>query len=783
MAGRLGRVGGQEEHFSIMKFSDGNWQIPDGLALRHPLQVHEVRVEGDELVALVASREQQTRGDQLNLMLFTLRLFSPAEGIIGVRMAHYLGGLPEQPQFELTQAPGNARIELTDEFAILHSGAFAARLPRSGAYGLDFLRDGERLTGSRLKAGGYATKAPEDQAYMFERLDLTVGENVYGLGERFAAFVKNGQGIDIWNRDGGTGTEQAYKNIPFFMTNRGWGVLVNHPGRVEFEIASEKVSKAQFSVPGEALEYFVIDGPTPKKVIERYTGLTGRPALPPVWSFGLWLSTSFTTRYDEATVKSFVDGMRQRGIPMQVFHFDCFWMRGLHWCDFEWDPETFPDPEGQLGRMKEDGANICVWINPYIAQLSPLFEEGRRHGYLLKRPDGSVWQWDKWQPGMAIVDFTNPEACEWYTGHLRRLMDMGVDAFKTDFGERIPTDVAWHDGSDPERMHNYYAYLYNKVVFEMMRRERGDDAIVFARSASVGSQKFPVHWGGDCDSNYESMAESLRGGLSLGLSGFGFWSHDIGGFEGTAPPDVYKRWCAFGLLSSHSRLHGSESYRVPWLFDEESVDVLRHFTELKCRLMPYLYSAAREAHETGTPMMRAMLLEFPEDPGAAALDRQYMLGGSLLVAPVFTENGTVDVYLPNGRWTHFLSGAEKHGGWHRETHDVFSLPLYVRENTLLPVGARDDTVDYDHADGVTFELYALGDGFTASATVEGKDGEGVTVTAMRDGNVIHVSAEGGKPWQMLVVGEDVICEDSKPVGEARGTLVEGRASMRLQLEG
>lgn len=766
-----------------MKFSDGHWLIPDDLKLGNLVHVHKVRAEGDELVAFVASRALEKRGDQLDTMLFSLRLFSPAEGVIGVRIAHHLGAQPSGPEFELATTPGVAHIELTEEFAILHSGAFSARLPRAGRYELDFLRDGERLTGSRCKAGGHATQAPEGRTHMFERLDLTVGENVYGLGERFAAFVKNGQNIDIWNRDGGTGTEQAYKNIPFFVTNRGWGLLVNHPGRVEFEIATEKVSKAQFSVPGEVLEYFVIDGPTPKKVIERYTGFTGRPALPPVWSFGLWLSTSFTTRYDEATVRSFVDGMRQRGIPMQVFHFDCFWMRGMHWCDFEWDPETFPDPEGQLGRMKEDGANICVWINPYIAQLSPLFAEGRDKGYLLKRPDGSVWQWDKWQPGMAIVDFTNPAACDWYTGHLKRLMDMGVDAFKTDFGERIPTDVVWHDGSDPERMHNYYAYLYNKVVFEMMRGERGDDAIVFARSASVGSQKFPVHWGGDCDSSYESMAESLRGGLSLGLSGFGFWSHDIGGFEGTAPPDVYKRWCAFGLLSSHSRLHGSESYRVPWAFDEEAVDVLRHFTELKCRLMPYLYAAAREAHEFGVPMMRAMVLEFPEDPGAAALDRQYMLGGSLLVAPVFAENGAVDVYLPQGRWTHLLSGTEKLGGWHRENHDVFSLPLYVRENTLLPVGVRSDTVDYDHADGVTFELYALGDGRAATATVAGKEGEAVTVTATRDGSAILVNAEGSKPWHLLVVGEDITCADSQPFGEARGTRLEGRASMRLQLKG
>ena len=273
------------------------------------------------------------------------------------------------------------------------------------------LRAGKRITGSALGAGGYAVNADDRKSYVFERLDLGVGELVYGLGERFTAFTRNGQSVEIWNRDGGTSTEQAYKNIPFFLTNRGWGVLVNQPDRVSFEVGSEFVSKVGFSVEGESLSYFLIDGPTPKDVLDRYTRLTGRPALPPAWSFGLWLTTSFTTEYDEKTVNGFVDGMRERDIPLHVFHFDCFWMRAQHWCDFEWDPVAFPDPEAMLARLKAKGLHICVWINPYIAQRSRLFDEGKAKGYLLKRPDGSVWQWDHWQSGMGYVDFTNPEAC------------------------------------------------------------------------------------------------------------------------------------------------------------------------------------------------------------------------------------------------------------------------------------------------------------------------------------------------------------------------------------
>ena len=446
------------------------------------------------------------------------------------------------------------------------------RVAKGPDWRVEFL-DGDRVITSSGWRGMAMMDAP-DGRFMVEQLSLGVGECVYGLGERFTPFVRNGQVVDLWNEDGGTASEQAYKNIPFYLTNRGYGVFVNHPEKVSYEVASEKVERVQFSVPGESLDYFLIYGPTPKEVLSRYTALTGRPALPPAWSFGLWLTTSFTTDYDEATVTSFIQGMADRDLPLHVFHFDCFWMREFHWCNFEWDQRCFPDPAAMLARLKARGLRICVWINPYIAQRSALFDEGMAGGYLVKRPDGDVWQWDRWQAGMGLVDFTNPDACRWFGDKLAALVDMGVDCFKTDFGERIPTDVVWHDGSDPLKMHNYYAYLYNKTVFEVLEEKLGvGEAAVFARSATAGGQQFPVHWGGDSTATFESMAESLRGGLSLCLSGFGFWSHDMGGFEQTASADVYKRWCAFGLLSSHSRLHGSGSYRVPWLFDnDEPVD-------------------------------------------------------------------------------------------------------------------------------------------------------------------------------------------------------------------
>ena len=693
-----------------MKFKRGYWLMQPNIRPLYAVEAYRVCAEKDSIEILAATQHIAGRGDTLSAAL-NVRLFSPAEGVIGVEAVHHAGARDDGPKFPLNAPGGTVEIRKNEGEIILKSGDLQARVStRPNEWGIRFERNGEFLTGSGWRALAHMTDTQSGQTWMCDQLDLSVGEYVYGLGERFTPFVKNGQTVEMWNGDGGTCTELAYKNIPFYMTNRGYGVFVDDPGDTAFEVGSENVERVEFAVKGERLRYFVIAGPTPKDVLHRYTALTGRPALPPAWSFGLWLSTSFTTNYDEATTSSFIEGMRARGIPLHVFHFDCFWMQGYNWCDFEWDKETFPDPEGMLRRYKDSGLKICVWINPYIGQNSPLFAEAARGGYLIRRKDGSVWQTDLWQAGMGIVDFTNPAARTWYREKLRVLLNMGVDCFKTDFGERIPVkDVEYYDHSDTMRMHNYYTRLYNEAVFSLLEEVRGKgDAVVFARSATVGGQCFPVHWGGDNFANYVSMAETLRAGLSLASCGFGFWSHDISGFESTAPAHVYKRWCQFGLLSSHSRLHGSQSYRVPWLFDEEASVVLKKFVELKCRLMPYLYRMAVIAHEQGIPMLRPMFMEFPGDPACETLDRQYMLGESLLVAPVFAESGEVSYYLPEGTWTHLLDGRVVEGGrWMKEKYDFMSLPLWVRENTLLPLGRSDTEVEYDYADGVEVRLYQI----------------------------------------------------------------------------
>lgn len=745
-----------------MKFSNGCWLQQERCECFAPQQIYFAKIESNQVTLCAPTTKIVTRGDTLGGINLTLTVTSPAPEVLRVQVYHFKGEKQHGPSFVLNDKKLPLDVEETEAAITIKSGSLSLTITKEN-WSMVYRRNGELITQSSGKdlalfktdwRGLAYDKGDAQDTYIRQQLSIGVGELIYGLGERFTPFTKNGQTVDIWNCDGGTSTEQSYKNIPFFLSNKGYGVFVNHPEKVSFEVGSEFVTKTGFSVEGGHLDYYLFNGPSMKNVLKRYTDLTGKPSLPAPWTFGLWLSTSFTTNYDEETVMSFIDGMLERGIPLRVFHFDCFWMKEFHWTDFLWDDRVFPDPQGMLKRIKAKGLNVCVWINPYIAQESIMFEEGMKNDYFVKRPNGDIWQWDMWQPGMALVDFTNPEACKWFQSKLSRMLDMGVDCFKTDFGERIPTDVCYYDGSDPVKMHNYYTYLYNECVFSLLEEKRGKgEAVLFARSATAGGQKFPVHWGGDCWSDYESMEESLRGGLSLCMSGFGFWSHDIGGFENTSTADVYKRWAAFGLLSSHSRLHGSSSYRVPWVYDEEAVDVVRFFTRLKASIMPYLFQTAIYASRTGIPCMRSMVLEFTEDKTCHYLDKQYMLGDSLLVAPVFNENSIAEYYLPKGIWTNYFTGKEYHGGcWIEEKHGYLSLPLMVRENTILAVGAHDDRPDYDYADSVELRIYALHDGIKASADVyDMNQNPALNIVAKRMGHTINIAVDAKKPYTIRLV--------------------------------
>lgn len=586
-----------------MKFTNGYWMIRDGVDALYAREAYELAADAttESLNVLAPTSVVRGRYDTLNLPTFNVDITTPAEGVIRVCAEHWQGAT-EYPGFPLNadepgnrdyvtvQANGNGdgEVGVNGADVTLTTGGLTVKVVKGAPWNLTFIgEDGKVLTESagkslgrfKLGAESNVTAQPvsefgvtmdgsardESDVFIAIQLHLSVGEDVYGLGERFGAYVKNGQSVDIWNEDGGTASEQGYKDIPFYMTSNGYGVLVNNRGHVSFEIGSENT---------------------------------------------------------EATINSFIDGMAERDIPLAAFHYDCYWMREFHWCDFEWDKRFFGDIESTLKRLHED------------------------KGYLVRKPNGEVWQTDFWQAGMGLVDFTNPAAREWFKD--KALLNQGVDAIKTDFGERIPRDVVWYDGSPKLSMHNWYTQLYNQAVFEAIEETYGKgNACLYARSATVGGQQQPVHWGGDCESTFNGMAQSLRAGLSLTSSGFGFWSHDSGGFEGAFPdPAVYKRWVAFGMLGSHSRLHGSTVYRVPWLFDEEdekngvalvpgqtAVDVVREFTKLKLELMPYVYQLGLQPHANGTPVMRSMFVEFPDDPACRTLDRQYMFGPSMLVVP------------------------------------------------------------------------------------------------------------------------------------------------------
>ncbi|MBQ8597572.1 MAG: alpha-xylosidase [Lachnospiraceae bacterium] len=777
-----------------MKFSNGCWLQKEGCTAFAPLEAYFTKVEETKVTIVAPSVHIVTRGDVLGNINFTLEITSPAPDIFRVRTYHHKSMIDADPSFELElteELP--LAVEESDKDIKITSGGMTLLITKN-PFSMTYLRGNEVITKSTGKdlaimktdwKGLAYDKGDYEETYIRQMLSLSVGELVYGMGEKFTPFVKNGQTVDVWNEDGGTSTEQSYKNIPFYLTNKGYGVLVNHPERVSFEVATEMITRTQFSVKGSYLDYFVINGPTMKEVLTRYTDLTGKPSLPAPWTFGLWLSTSFTTSYDEATVMSFIDGMLDRGIPLRTFHFDCYWMKEFHWCDFIWDDRVFPDPAGMLKRIKDKGLNICVWINPYIAQESYLYDEGAAKGYFIKRKDGRPWQWDMWQAGMAIVDFSNPEAYKWYQDKLEVLMDMGVDCFKTDFGERIPTeDVQFYNGADPEKMHNYYTYLYNKCVYELLERKRGKgEAVLFARSATVGGQKFPVHWGGDCWSDYESMEESIRGGLSLMMSGFGYWAHDIGGFENTSTADVYKRWVAFGLLSSHSRLHGSSSYRVPWVYDEEAVDVVRFFTKLKAQLMPYLYKTAIDTSKSGVPTMRSMVLEYTEDKTCHYVDKQYMLGDNLLVAPIFNEDSMAEYYLPKGTWTNFLTGEVVEGGsWINERHSYLSIPLMVKENSIVTLGATDMRPDYDYGDGAEIRIYTLKDGCKAESVVYGMDQkEEITVKAERNGNQIHITVASDKNYTVKLMNVTAAGDGAAQDGNDTVISLSGNADVTVTL--
>jgi alpha-D-xyloside xylohydrolase len=556
-------------------------------------------------------------------------------------------------------------------------------------------------------------------ASVIQSFRLDPGDRLYGLGERSTRLDKTHQTVVSWTQDAlGSTSDRTHKSVPFVWSPRGWGFYVDSGARVVWELGTRSSQSFTVRAEDETLDAYVIHGRRPAEMIERYTRLTGRPPVPPKWSFGLWLSSGGTYR-TRAEVERLAAGAIRRRLPFDVVHVDPWWMRWRHYCDFRWDRRAFPDPEGFIRWLHERGLKLSLWEHPYISVEAELFAHGKKRGYFLKRrdgelliidyglslaprPDGVVRQAggaDSWNARAAVVDLTNPEARAWFKDLHRPLLRMGVDVFKTDFGEDIPAEAVFHDGGTGAAWHNLYPLLYNQAVAEVTAEERGS-GLVWGRAGMAGSQRFPVCWSGDPAADWDSLAATVRCGLSAGMSGLAFWSSDIGGYRGKPSPELYVRWAQFGLLCSHSRMHG-DGPREPWAFGPEAEAIVTRFVRLRYRLFPYLYSLAHESARTGLPVLRALPLEFPCDPNTHGKDFEFMLGPWLLVAPVVDPTGRRDVYFPRSEpgesqglsrrdrgveWVDFWSG-RRHpaGATLRIRASLSKIPIFIRAGAVLPM--------------------------------------------------------------------------------------------------
>ena len=561
-----------------------------------------------------------------------------------------------------------------------------------------------------------------------ESFHLRPDEHLFGLGEKFTPLEKTAQRIVGWTQDAfGSTSERSHKNVPFLWSTRGYGIMVDSGARITWELGT--VSCQTYTVIAESPSWdaYILYGPSPADILQQFADLTGHAPVPPKWTFGLWVSSGGTYR-DRGAIERLVDGLEQHDIPADVVHVDPWWMRWRHYCDFQWDEAAFPRPEEFIKRLHGRMLKLCLWEHPYVSVESDLFSHGAEKGYFLLRPDGTPYVIDyglslaprpdgvvrtatreySWNARVAIIDLTNPDAVAWFKDLHRPSLRMGVDVFKTDFGEDIPQDALFHNGQTGASMHNLYPLLYNEAVFEVTREESGS-GIVWSRSGTAGNQRYPVCWSGDPAADFESLACTIRGGLSAGMSGIPFWSNDIGGYRGTPAEDLYVRWAQFGLLCSHSRMHG-DGPREPWAFGERALGIVRQFVRLRYQLFPYLYSTAYESAATGLPVIRALPLAFPDDLNAYGRDLEFLLGPWLLVAPVVTEDGRRNVYIPPGIWFDFWNGTRLRGPENLQVESpLATIPLYVRGGAVVPMMSPALRIPSGPVDPLILDVYPYGE--------------------------------------------------------------------------
>jgi alpha-D-xyloside xylohydrolase len=632
-------------------------------------------------------------------------------------------------------APADAVVRDEPERIVLEGGALRIEIEKKplvlrllGRDGSELARIGgpekNRLNQWDSMNTGVCRSAEDGRPVAVECFALRPQEAIYGFGEKFLKLDKVGQTIDLEMAEAiGTTTPRSYKNVPFFWSTRGWGVFFNHSCRMTAWVGTLCAADVQLALEDDFLDYYLFAG-DPKQILASYADVTGRPHLPPKWSFGFWQSKFSYRSADECD--AVVSRNREAGVPMDVLHLDTHWFRRDWFCDLEFDPARFPDPAGWMKRLREQGVQVCLWQLPYIPEGSRLFDELAAVDGFVKTRTGTLYDIGicytaGFEGRVGCIDFTHPDAKRVYQEHLRRLFDLGARAIKLDFGEQAPLDGVYHDGTPGHRAHNLYPLLYNQAGAEVTAEATGD-WIVWARSAWAGSQRYPLHWGGDSSANWENLGPQLAGGLSFGLSGFPFWSQDIGGFIGETGGALLVRWLQAGLFLSHARIHGMGTRELP-SFGGDVLRIGRAYLELRYRLLPYLYGTAIECAERAIPMARALVLEWPNDPTTWPIDDQWLLGDALLVAPILEPGERRRVYLPSGAWTDWWSGERLAGSRWIDVHaDLETLPLYVREGHVVALGPALRWVDERPTDEIELRVAPFsGDGETLATVSVGTE--------------------------------------------------------------
>lgn len=510
-------------------------------------------------------------------------------------------------------------------------------------------------------------------------LMLSPNERIYGCGESFTSLNKVGQKVQISVVDPqGPETDGMYKPVPFYFSNRGYGIFMHTSAPTTADFGASYIGAQRLFMGDETMDFFIFFG-EPKDVLNAYTDVTGKSPMLPLWTFGTWMSR--ITYFSQEEGLDIARKLRANKIPSDVIHFDTGWF-GVDWqCDYEFAKDRFKDPVAMLKSMKKDGFHTCLWQLPYFTPKNRYFRELVDGGMAVHNGNGTLSYED------AVLDLSNPKTVAWYQGKIANLIKQGVCAIKCDFGEAAPYDGIYASGKTGFYEHNLYPLRYNKALWQAVRDNTPDhEGVIWARSAWAGSQRYPLHWGGDAATNEigsVGMLGDLRGGLSFGLSGFSFWSHDMGGFVTKSPDDLYRRWLPFGFLSSHTRAHGAPPTE-PWLISESFTKAFRQSAEMKYKLMPYVYAQAKDCSERGLPMVRALLVEFPDDPGAWFVEDEYMFGSQILVAPMLETGKSRTVYLPRGKWIDYQTGKVYEGGY--QTIPTAEIPcvILVKDGSLIP---------------------------------------------------------------------------------------------------